>query len=71
MDIKTVYIVTMYRWGSKEDHSYVLGCYSKKSKALLECENEEIHRNQKYSGEVVKARINGKRVKCIKKVKED
>jgi len=28
--IKPIYVVTMYRYGNRENHSYVLGAYYKK-----------------------------------------
>ena len=29
-----LYIVTMYRWGDRSDHSYVLGVFRKKHRAI-------------------------------------
>ena len=52
--IKPVYIVTMYRYGNREMHSYIKGAYFKKSKALLAAEDEQIYRGgNKYIPEVL------------------
>lgn len=51
--MKYVYVVTMYRYGNKEKHSYVLGVYSNKQKAEKEVEIEEEYRGGKYKGEVL------------------
>ncbi len=43
-----VYIVTAYRYGNREMHSYVIGAFSKKDKALEAADNEEDFRGGKY-----------------------
>lgn len=48
-----VYVVTMYRWGDKETHSYVIGAFTKKQRAIDECQKEEEYRGGKYNGEVL------------------
>jgi len=57
--IKTnkVYVVTMYRWGNRESHSYILGAYSEKSKALKAAEEERIYRGSKYMPEVLEIEL--------------
>lgn len=47
------YVLTMYRWGNREKHSYVLGVFTKKTKAFKVKEQEEEDRGGKYVGEVV------------------
>jgi hypothetical protein len=42
----------MYRWGSIEKHSYVLGAYSKKAKAQTEGDTEKEYRGGKYDPEI-------------------
>lgn len=68
-----IYVVTMYRWGSKETHSYVIGAFTKKQKALDECKAEEEWRGGKYSGEVIEVTPNftnrDERFKIIKERK--
>lgn len=53
-----VYVVTMYRFGSKENHSYVYGVYNKKAKALKEADFEEEMRGGKYKAEVIECTMN-------------
>jgi hypothetical protein len=48
-----LYIVTMYRWGNRENHSYVIGAFTKKQKALDEGEREAQYRGGKYDPEVL------------------
>lgn len=59
MSKQNVYVVTMYRWGSRENHSYVLGVYTKKSLALKEAEKEQTYRGGvKYYPEVLEVELN-------------
>lgn len=54
-----IYVVTMYRWGSKEKHSYVLGVYDNKEKAIDSGEEERQHRGgSKYYPECLELNIN-------------
>ena len=43
-----VYIVTMYRNGDREKHSYVLGAFSTYENAKIMGETEEVYRGDKY-----------------------
>ena len=68
-----VYVTTMYRWGSHEKHSYVLGVYDSEELARKNVEEEEKYRGWKYEGEVLEYVMNeGNTVsrKIIKEVKE-
>lgn len=47
-----VYVVTMYRWGNQEEHSYVLGVWSNEELALLHGKNEESWLVGKYEPKV-------------------
>ena len=59
---RIVYVVTMYRWGDRECHSYVLGVYSTKTKALKAGESEQEYRGgTKYYPEVLEIRVDGGR----------
>ena len=52
---KHVYVVTMYRFGDRESHSYVLGAYSSRDIAEHHAKVEEvIWRAGKYKGAVEK-----------------
>ncbi len=42
------YVVTAYRWGRKENHSYVLGVFSKKAKAIKVADSHRDYRGGKY-----------------------
>ena len=48
----TVFVVTMYRYGSNENHSYVLGVWSSEELALQAGEAEALWRGDKYKPEV-------------------
>lgn len=53
-----VYIVTMYRWGDRESHSYVLGAYSTKTKAEKAGQKEKEYRGgTKYYPECIEVVI--------------
>jgi|WetSurMetagenome_2_1015567.scaffolds.fasta_scaffold08132_7 hypothetical protein len=43
-----VYVVTMYRWGNYENHSYVLGVFDTNIKAKNAGKREEKFRGGKY-----------------------
>ena len=65
----------MYRWGDREAHSYVIGAFTKKQKAIDEGKKEEEYRGGKYSSEVLEFDPNEsfacveKRVKVVKELK--
>lgn len=46
------FVVTMYRGGSNENHSYVLGVWSNKKQAEKYGYTEEAFRGGKYSPEI-------------------
>lgn len=59
-----IYVVYMYRWGDRECHSYVLGVYNKKNKAIEAARDEEHYRGGKYTAECIEyKRINKEYVK--------
>ena len=41
VDMKFCCVVTAYRFGSNERHSYLLGVYSKKHAAIIASENKQ------------------------------
>lgn len=45
---KKIYIVTAYRWGERENHSYPLGVFTKKSKAIKCADEHTEYRGRKY-----------------------
>jgi len=47
------YVVTMYRWGNRENHSYVIGVFSTKTRAIKAGATEECWRGNKYIPEVI------------------
>ena len=56
--INTVYVVTMYRFGNRERHSYVIGAFSTKTKAEKEAEAERMNRGgNKYMPEILEVPI--------------
>ena len=57
---QTVYVVTMYRWGDRECHSYLLGVYSIKTKAEKAALTEKDFRGgNKYYPEILEITVNG------------
>ena len=54
-----IYVVSMYRWGDRESHSYVQGVYTKKSLAIKLAEEERVYRGgNKYYPEVLEFNTN-------------
>ena len=53
-----IYVITMYRFGNRNKHSYVLGVYSSKKKAIKYARIEEADRGEKYKAEILKIKIN-------------
>lgn len=49
-----VYIVTMYRYGDREKHSYVLGAFSTENNAREWGEKEKDYRGGKYEPEIIR-----------------
>jgi len=55
---KCVYVLTMYRWGDRECHSYVHGVFSTKTKAEKAAQSEKEYRGgDKYFPEVIEVNI--------------
>lgn len=44
-----IYIVTAYRWGDRESHSYNLGVFQKKHKAKKVADEHSMYRGGKYA----------------------
>jgi len=59
MSKKKLYIVIVYRWGDRGLHSYFVGVFAKKQKAIDEAEKEECYRGgSKYQAEIIETEIN-------------
>jgi hypothetical protein len=54
---KEMYVVTMYRYGDREKHSYVLGVYSTSELAWAHGVTEVAWRGGKYEPEVLKCEV--------------
>jgi hypothetical protein len=54
-----VYVVTMYRHGNRESHSYVLGAWSDRKSAEVAGDVEEAWRGGKYKPEVTQWILDG------------
>jgi len=53
-----IYVVTMYRWGDREKHSYVHGVFSTEEIALAQAETEQMWRGGfKYVPEIVEFKL--------------
>jgi hypothetical protein len=53
-----VYIVTAYRWGDREKHSYVVGVFDNEETAIKEAKLETEFRGGKYECEVRSMELN-------------
>lgn len=56
--LSTVYVVTMYRFGDREKHSYVLGVWSDKAEADKHANAEVDYRGGKYKADVLEVVVN-------------
>ena len=54
-----IYTVTAYRYGDRERHSYVVGCFDTETAATKIAIEEEFLRGGKYSCEVVEIPLSG------------
>jgi len=52
-----VYTVTMFRWGNKERHSYLIGAFTKFEKAVKAGNDEVDWRGGKYEAVVQKIEV--------------
>ena len=59
---RLVYIVTMYRYGDREKHSYVLGAFSTENDARECGEKEKDYRGGKYEPEIIKFYVDSQRI---------
>jgi hypothetical protein len=67
-----VYTVDAFRWGDRENHSYLVGVYSTKEKAEKAARQEEVYRGGKYECEILEWDIDNKEYsREIKKVEFD
>jgi hypothetical protein len=64
----TIYVVTMYRWGCTENHSYIVGAFNKHSDALLAAENNEKYRECKYRADIAELKIDIDYTEQIEKI---
>lgn len=53
-----IFVVTAYRWGSKESHSYVVGIFDTLEPAIARAIYEEEWRGGKYECEVISIELN-------------
>ena len=51
--MKYVFVVTMYRYGNREKHSYVLGAFSNALLAEAHAQAEILWRGGKYKPEII------------------
>jgi hypothetical protein len=47
-----VYVVEMLRWNSRENHSYVIGCFHTEKEAIKQAVDHMEFRGGKYSAEI-------------------
>ena len=52
-----IYVITMYRFGNRNKHSYVLGAYLTKKVAKKYARIEEADRGEKYLAEILKIKV--------------
>ena len=67
-----IYLITAYRWGDCENHSYVVGAFDTYEQALKRSREEEQHRGGKYECEIAEITLNsfGKDYKIVKKLRD-
>ena len=53
-----VYIVTAYRWGDREEHSYVVGVFDNEENSIKQAKLETEWRGGKYKCEVRSMELN-------------
>ena len=53
-----IFVVTAYRWGSKEGHSYVVGVFDTEELAIAQAKLEKEWRGGKYECEVIVMDLN-------------
>jgi hypothetical protein len=53
-----VYIVTAYRWGDREEHSYVVGVFDNEENSIKQAKLETEWRGGKYTCEVRSMELN-------------
>lgn len=68
-DLKTVYNVHAYRFGNRDDHSYLVGVFTSKEKALAAAEAEFDYRGHKYYCEVLETTLNEGGGQCESELK--
>ena len=47
-----LFVVTMYRWGDPEQHSYVIGAFTSRLRAEYAIKDEREYRGGKYEGSI-------------------
>lgn len=55
---KIIHIVQAYRWGDREKHSYVVGVYDTKKRAVIAADKEEEYRGMKYKCAIISTSLN-------------
>ena len=55
---KTMFVVQAYRYGNKENHSYIVGIFDSVERAVKASEAETDYRGGKYDCEVYECKIN-------------
>jgi len=53
-----IYVVTAYRWGDREKHSYVVGAYDNLVGAKARAKREERYRGGKYECGIAEIPLN-------------
>ena len=53
-----IFVVTAYRWGDKEGHSYVVGVFDTEELAIAQAKLEKEWRGGKYECEVIVMDLN-------------
>ncbi len=53
----TVFVITAYRWGNRDNHSYVVGVFSSMKLAKARAYDEEKDRGGKYKCHIVRTQI--------------
>lgn len=61
----TLYVVTMYRFGNTESHSYLLGVYDELYEAVMNAKGERDYRGGKYEAQILRVELNQTKIRQL------
>ena len=61
----TLFVVIMYRYADEESHSYLLGVYDDRDRAVEEGDNESMNRARKYYPHILSVQLNDTKIRTV------